>query len=59
MKKFIITYRYAKTFNRNMYYCNKRKRYFYLGHEVPNKCCDLVKQFNTNPVQEILLNQIK
>lgn len=59
MKTFILAYYWAKTFNRNFYYCNHKKRYFYLGHFTPNKCCTLIKTFNTNPIQEILLNQLK
>lgn len=59
MKKFIIQYRYAKIFNRNLYYCNEKKKYFYLGHLIPKKCCELIKCNNTNPTQEILLNQLK
>lgn len=59
MKKFILMFAWAKQFNRNLYYCNHKKKYFYLGHFIPNKCCDLIKAGKTNSVQEILLNQLK
>lgn len=58
MKNFIIQYNFAKTFSRNIYYCNKKKKYFVLGHLIPGKCCDLIKSFGSNPVQEILINQL-
>ncbi len=59
MKKFIIQFYWARYFNRNLYYCNKKKEYFYLGHQIPNKCCDLVMCGQSNTQQEILLNQLK
>ncbi len=59
MEKFIIIFRWAKKFNRNMYYCNRSKRYFYLGHIIPDKFCDLIIMGETSTTQQILLNQLK
>ena len=59
MKKFILAFYWSKTFKRNLYYCNKRNEYFYLGHFIPNKCCTLIKEYNDDTLIKILLNQLK
>lgn len=58
MKKFIYTFREAKIFKSNLYYCNKKQKYFYLGHLIPSECCDLIIKFILNPVQDILLGHV-
>lgn len=64
MKRFILAYYWAKTFKRALYYCNNHKCYFYIGHRIPKRCCDLVCQFDTSKqdliaINEILLNELK
>lgn len=59
MKSFIINFYWAKSFKRSLYWCNNKKEYFYIGHRIPNGCCELIHEFERNPIEEVLVNYIK
>lgn len=58
VRKFIYSYRWAREFGRGLYFCNRRMEWFYLGHCIPDGCCELVKEVGSSPLQEVLLRQI-
>lgn len=56
---FLNAFKLAKYFKQDLYYCNKKKRYFRLGHILPTKgCCEKIINFDNSTTKDILINQI-
>lgn len=57
---FINSFQLARDTKQDLYFCNKKQKYFLLGNITPTKgCCEKVIVFDKhNPIKDILINRI-